>query len=189
MAGTRSSPSIAYMPVSVMALLSAWLLAAQTSAEKPPGYAGSALCQICHGDIYNAFQKNPHVILERDKKRGWEEKACESCHGPGAKHAETASAEEIRNPRKLRPAEADRTCLRCHLNQRTYTGRIQSSHAKNLVSCAACHSVHQNREALLPQRASDINAQCSGCHFGLGRVPAPRQTPPAGRRDVLCGLS
>jgi hypothetical protein len=45
---------------------------------------------MCHEDIFNAFQKNPHQLVETDKKRGWDTKACESCHGPGSKHAESA---------------------------------------------------------------------------------------------------
>src|SRR5581483_9498008 len=56
---------------------------------------GSTTCQGCHEDIYNAFQKNPHQVVETDKKRGWENNACESCHGPGSKHAESMSAADI----------------------------------------------------------------------------------------------
>ena len=66
--------------------------------NKPAEYVGSTTCQMCHEDIFNAFQKNPHQVVETDKKRGWETKACESCHGPGSKHAESVSAADIRNP-------------------------------------------------------------------------------------------
>src|SRR5882672_4562780 len=104
-------------------------LAAQTPvAEAKPAaagtYAGSEACQMCHEDIYKAFRKNPHYAVEADKKRGWETRACESCHGPGSKHTESTSAADIRNPAKLAPAETDRTCLTCHLNQPAHIGRI-----------------------------------------------------------------
>src|SRR5215469_15776773 len=56
---------------------------------KPSEYAGSTVCQTCHEDIFNAFQKSPHQVVETDKKRGWSERACESCHGIGGKHAES----------------------------------------------------------------------------------------------------
>src|SRR6266508_4337737 len=70
---------------------------AAPAANQPAAYVGSQTCQPCHEDIYNAFQKNPHIAVETDKKRGWEAKACEMCHGPGSKHAESASATDIRN--------------------------------------------------------------------------------------------
>src|ERR1017187_1838810 len=111
---------------------------------KPAEFVGSETCQACHEDIFNAFQKNPHHQVETDKKRGFETKACESCHGPGSKHAESMSAADIRNPAKLTPAASDKLCLTCHLNQPTHVGRITSSHAKNQVACVACHSGHKN---------------------------------------------
>src|SRR3954453_259044 len=68
--------------------------------NKPAEFVGSTTCQACHEDIFNGFQKNPHQVVETDKKRGWDTKACESCHGAGSKHAESASAEDIRQPAK-----------------------------------------------------------------------------------------
>lgn len=133
--------------------------------NKPAEFVGSQTCQMCHEDVFNAFQKNPHQLVETDKKRGWETKACESCHGPGGKHAESASAADIRNPAKLKPAEVDKTCLSCHLNQPTHTGRIQSAHAKNQVSCVGCHSIHKNGpDGLVARKPAAINALCASCH-------------------------
>src|SRR3984885_9014291 len=85
----------------------------------PSDYVGSEACGTCHEDIYNAFQKNPHKLVDTQKRRGWEGKACESCHGPGGKHAGSADKKDIVNPALMPPAEADRDCLKCHLNQPT----------------------------------------------------------------------
>src|SRR4051794_26995762 len=112
--------------------------------NKPAEYVTSSTCQGCHEDIFNAFQKNPHQVVEKDKKRGFEEKACESCHGPGSKHAESMSAADIVNPSKIKASANDKLCLNCHLNQPTHVGRINSRHARNQVSCSACHSIHKN---------------------------------------------
>jgi hypothetical protein len=79
--------------------------------NKPAEFVGSSTCQSCHEDTFNAFQKNPHRFVEKDKNRGFENNACESCHGPGSKHAESISATDIRNPGKLKAAENDKTCL------------------------------------------------------------------------------
>ena len=133
--------------------------------NKPASYMGSETCQTCHEDIFKAFQQNPHHAVDKDKKRGFENNACESCHGPASKHEESLAAADIRQPAKLAPAEADRMCLRCHQNQPTHAGRIDSSHAKNQVSCVACHSIHKNGpRGLVPRTAAAINEQCKGCH-------------------------
>jgi len=136
--------------------------------NKPAEYVGSIVCQGCHEDIFNAFQKNPHQVIDTDKKRGWENNACESCHGPGSKHAESVSAEDIRQPAKLKPAQADAICLKCHLNQPTNFGRITSSHAKNQVACISCHSIHKTDGfGLVAKRQRDINALCGKCHIDI----------------------
>jgi hypothetical protein len=65
-------------------------LAAQSAAATPPaGYAGSEICAACHEDLAKAFVNNPHHAVEADKKKGWEGKACEACHGPAQKHTES----------------------------------------------------------------------------------------------------
>src|SRR5260370_23632470 len=97
------------------ALLGWQVRAQQTPADsskaadnQPAAYVGSEVCQACHEDIFNAIRKSPHQVIESDKKRGWDGKTCESCHGAGSRHAESGSAEGIRNPAKLAPAEGDR---------------------------------------------------------------------------------
>jgi len=132
---------------------------------KPAEFVGSDTCQACHEDIFNAFQKNPHHQVEADKKRGFEHNACESCHGPGSKHAESMVAADIRNPAKIAPAAADKVCLTCHLNQPTHVGRITSSHARNQVACVACHSIHANGpNGLVARKIPDVNKLCASCH-------------------------
>ena len=136
--------------------------------NNPAEPVGSQTCQMCHEDVYNAFQKNPHQLVETDKKRGWATHACESCHGSGGKHAESASAADIRQPAKLKAAETDRTCLTCHQNQSTHIGRLNSSHAKNQVSCTACHSIHKNGpQGLVARQPAEINRHCAGCHADI----------------------
>ena len=157
--------------------LAMWLgpVAAQTGppspAQPPQGravYVGSEVCQGCHEDIFNAFQKNPHQLVETDKKRGWATKACESCHGPGSKHAESMSATDVMNPAKAQPARTDRICLTCHLNQPTHVGRMNSSHAKNQVSCTACHAIHNNGPyRLVANQVVDVNQLYTKCHIDV----------------------
>ncbi len=146
-----------------------FLLAASSAAgQEPAGYAGSQACLTCHEDIYNAFQKSPHGALESEAKRGYKGRACESCHGPGAKHAESANAADIRDPGKLAASDADGICLSCHLNQPTQVGRLESSHMKDQVACTACHKVHANGpHGLVVRAAPDVNKLCASCHLDV----------------------
>jgi len=136
----------------------------------PDGFAGSESCATCHEDIAKGFRNNRHSVLDKSKDRGWATRACEGCHGPGAKHAESASAEDIKNPLKLSAAAADRACLGCHQNQQTNAGRIASGHVRNQVSCTACHNVHQtgakSSSAILAS-ARGVNQTCAKCHPGV----------------------
>jgi DmsE family decaheme c-type cytochrome len=141
-------------------------LSAAAQPTLPPGYAGSEVCQACHEDIYNVFQKSPHHAVESEKRRGFEGRSCEACHGPAQKHIESASAADIRNPGKLAAAAADKICLTCHLNQPTQVGRLESSHMKDQVSCTSCHKVHANGgHDLVVRQASTVNEQCASCHL------------------------
>ena len=126
-------------------------------------FAGTETCEACHEDTVKAFQKNAHHALETDAHKGFAGHACESCHGPGEKHAESADATLIRNPAKLAPAAIDKLCLDCHLNQPTQVGRLESSHAKNQIACTSVVT-RCTRTRWWRAPRSQINTQCSGCH-------------------------
>jgi DmsE family decaheme c-type cytochrome len=132
---------------------------------KPAEYVGSETCKACHEEIFNNLQKTPHFAIETGARRGWKQRSCESCHGPGSKHAESASPDDIQNPAKRTAGEVDRTCLTCHLNQNTPVGRLASGHAKDEVGCTTCHSIHGGGGAkLVVHNKAEINAKCSSCH-------------------------
>ncbi|MCS7023922.1 MAG: DmsE family decaheme c-type cytochrome [Bryobacteraceae bacterium] len=146
------------------ALLSVLCLAALTVAtakDKPKKtkaeYMGSVTCQGCHEEISRAFEKNPHFIVESHSKHGWKERACESCHGPGSIHAESASPTDIDNPAKMPPRKGDQACLSCHRNQVTQVGNIFGGHARSEVACTQCHSIHDSARK---KPAED----CGSCH-------------------------
>jgi DmsE family decaheme c-type cytochrome len=136
--------------------------------QPSPAFAGSEACGTCHEDIAKAFAKSPHHLADTEKKWGSAGHACESCHGPGQKHAESADAALIRNPAKLTAPAIDRICLTCHLNQPTHVGRLQSSHARDAIACTTCHAIHGNGAKELVARApAAVNELCSGCHVNV----------------------
>jgi DmsE family decaheme c-type cytochrome len=141
---------------------------ASRAGQLPAGYVGAETCQACHEDIFNGYVKSPHHAIDSEKWRGWEGRACEACHGPGQKHADSADASLIRNPAKLDPAAVDKICLTCHLNQPTQVGRLGSGHMKDGVACTSCHKVHENGgKDLVARTATTINTLCSSCHVSV----------------------
>src|SRR5215469_1682200 len=134
--------------------------AAPVAAPEKAEYVGSDTCQACHEDIFNAFVKSPHHTVEINEKRGFKGKGCESCHSMGSLHAGSGDASLIRNPAKLTAAAANQTCLKCHLNQPTHVGRLESAHANNSVACVSCHKIHANGpNGLVVRKPVQINAQ------------------------------
>src|SRR5580704_17630293 len=146
---TRSNVPHSAMTQWHVVLLGLSLAAAGAAQTLPAGYVGSETCNVCHEDIYNGIAKSPHHAVDTDLKRGWQGRVCESCHGPGQKHAESGDASLIRNPANLTAAATDRICLTCHLNQPTQVGRLESSHARNQVACITCHKVHESKSLVV----------------------------------------
>jgi len=141
---------------------------AAPEAAKAPEYVGSETCQACHEDIYNGILKSPHKTVETSKRADWKGRSCESCHGPGATHAGSANAADIKNPAKLTAALADKVCLTCHAGNTAHASRVTSSHVKNLVSCTSCHQVHADGGAhLVARKPAAINQQCGACHINV----------------------
>ncbi len=71
------------------------------------GYVGAEACKECHPDIFDLFQKDPHRVRE-----------CESCHGPGAKHAEAEGKGFIFSFKSENTKDRSDICLKCHEKQK-----------------------------------------------------------------------
>jgi tetratricopeptide (TPR) repeat protein len=54
--------------------------------------------------------------------------ACESCHGPGARHAETQEPKDIVQPRKLAADAQFAVCAQCHGPRRTLFPMLDAAH-------------------------------------------------------------
>jgi predicted CXXCH cytochrome family protein len=124
-------------------------------------FTGSKDCAQCHAEISGSFHDATHARLmapgDNAKNVG-----CESCHGPGSKHAESGGEPgTIVNPR-LSPE----TCFDCHLDKR---GEFNLPHAHPVldgkVSCADCHDPHEG-DAILGGGANlaAANEACLKCH-------------------------
>jgi uncharacterized CHY-type Zn-finger protein len=97
-------------------------------AARPIAYAGHQVCESCHADILEVKRKGVHKGV-----------ACESCHGPLAKHAD--------DPASLQPAKLDTgvLCVRCHeagLAKPQNFPQVVSAEHSGGAPCNTCHQPH-----------------------------------------------
>lgn len=132
----------------------ALLIIAAVSLAGGLARADDDVCQTCHEDIVLKFKTNPH------------QKGCESCHGPGQKHAETADADQVFSFKKASRQQASRTCLGCHGGRDSHRGRPFGAHDRNnSLACLECHSVHQAAAPKLLQARPET--LCTTCHVNV----------------------
>ena len=134
-------------------------LAMAQATQAQTGYVGEATCLACHDDKSYQGTKHAHAFNERTPSAG---QGCESCHGPGQKHAESGDPALIRNPRKMSPSQASDTCTTCH-TRASHALWDGSQHDQRNIGCTTCHSVHSGKAE--PQLvARNQTALCATCH-------------------------
>jgi cytochrome c553 len=98
--------------------------------DHPVVYAGQAACVECHDEAgkVRAAGKHAHV-------------ACETCHGPLAKHAKAD------DPSAIKPAlpTVGTLCVRCHekdtTKPKTFPQVVSAEHSGGMA-CNECHKPH-----------------------------------------------
>lgn len=144
---------------------------AKPAADQKAEFIGASVCLQCHTDQEN-FHHNLHAKAWPKAKGIDFEHSCETCHGPGSLHAAAGGDKSnpdfytIKNPFRLRPAEASAMCLQCHQggHEMQWQGSV---HETKKVTCANCHSMHNdavNRgESPLLTKSSQAEV-CYQCH-------------------------
>lgn len=94
-------------------------------------YAGQAACAECHGDVVDLRAMARHRSI-----------ACESCHGPLAKHAAAPDDQKPERPK------ATPLCVHCHAGNTgkptRYPTVVIKDHAGS-DECQTCHKPHDPR--------------------------------------------
>jgi hypothetical protein len=103
----------------------------EVARSLPVVHAGQAACGECHADVKATRSAAGHSSV-----------ACESCHGPLARHAEAPDAHIPPRP------DARALCVRCHAantgKPRWYRTVDVRAHAGE-ESCVSCHTPHDPR--------------------------------------------
>lgn len=133
--------------------------------ESKAGYAGADTCKSCHEDHYNSYIKSNHG-MKMDPRTPAAGDGCETCHGPGAAHADAGGGKGVGNMVSLGPqaatsaAKQNEVCLNCHTKGKTVLWH-GSVHEKHGLACSTCHSIHGGNEKNLAKKSqAEVCAQC-----------------------------
>ncbi len=134
---------------------------AQTASD----FVGTETCLECHDGMAETFSHTVHGTLRPYQYPGLAE-GCESCHGAGAKHAESEDPADIFNPTAEMGNDGVANCLVCHKTGHAIDWET-STHAESDVACLSCHTLHQSgiRRALLAEKTEED--VCFTCHMDI----------------------
>jgi DmsE family decaheme c-type cytochrome len=135
--------------------------AAPPAASASQAYAGSDVCMACHTEVAEHLEMTPHGkgAFARLSDLG-----CETCHGPGAAHAEDPDNPAL-HPRvdKLSITQQSAVCQKCHDGGQQFFWK-GSRHETRGLSCISCHSVHSPKSEKAQLKSATEPEQCFTCH-------------------------
>ena len=137
----------------------------KSSAKEPEaktGFVGAETCKECHEKQYASYAKSIHS--KKSVKSPGAQDACETCHGPGAKHVEKGGGRGVdifAFNKDVDPQKRSAKCLTCHDDTRQLTNWGLSKHKSEDIACNDCHSPHDQTEKLLKEQQPTL---CFNCH-------------------------
>jgi DmsE family decaheme c-type cytochrome len=131
---------------------------------------GADTCAKCHDEdsvypvypIYSTKHAQPS-----DKRTPFAKLQCESCHGPGAEHAQWILPGEKRpvigsfgKNSILSLQQQNQICQDCHQGRERMSWH-SSAHESSGITCIGCHKIHVAHDPVMTSRSqSDVCYQC-----------------------------
>jgi len=168
-------------------LISIFFLSPQSSVRGDTNYVGSETCKGCHEAAFDSYAKSVHA-KKAIPGSPVNKEGCETCHGPGAQHAEKGGGKGVAVVafgKKVDAREKASKCLACHGETKNLAFWDMSKHKSADVSCDNCHSMHVggNRQNLL--KAKDPEA-CFECHKDIRAQTNKQSHHPIREGKVKC---
>lgn len=126
-----------------------------------PGYVGESTCLGCHESEGKSIHSTPHGQAANPRTPAAAQ-SCESCHGPGQKHADSGEKADIKVFTAMASRDVSATCLTCH--SRTHQNFEGGPHDSRNMSCVTCHSVHSPKSEKFQLKTATQVATCTPCH-------------------------
>jgi hypothetical protein len=104
-------------------------------SSRPVSYAGHEACELCHAEVLEVKKGGRHARV-----------ACESCHGPLAKHAADPSVTPIRLDTAV-------LCVRCHEANHSKPMDFPQVHSADHSAGLACNTCHKPHSPVIEAEA------------------------------------
>ena len=150
---------------------------AATWAGQPVQYAAVGECAGCHSDQVAMVARRGHATID-----------CQSCHGPRADHARTASVTLVEAP--VAAPNAPAACIVCHeraIGRPAAFPVITAATHNGGAPCLLCHEPHETLAKAPPEIRHDLDGlpACLVCHGPDGLRPMPAEHPDWPEGDCL----
>ena len=122
-------------------------------------YIGEETCLGCHENKKGSGGLHTKAADLHTPAGG---KGCESCHGPGSKHADDPEKVKPMQFNKVSAVEASAACTSCHSTS-AHAFWQNSKHEARNVSCVSCHSIHSPKGNKQLKEESQTKL-CASCH-------------------------
>lgn len=158
----QAPPAPTPTPAAPVVTPAAGASAAAAKAEAP------ALCTDCHEDQGKSFPGNPHARAAGSWGHGQKpasgNAACQSCHGAGTQHMESAG-ENKTDIRVFKGRKSADFCTTCHGESTSHASFKTGMHANSeAVNCTTCHSIHSPDKKSAHLNVKTPQALCQSCH-------------------------
>lgn len=167
--------------------------------EPKSAFVGSNACIQCHENEGSFFKGTIH---EKPFFSGNKGDGCETCHGPGSRHINDPSVNNIVSKsilQKKNAVEKTTMCLKCHKDNITKKGKFSlGTHSKREVTCWDCHnevlhfykkeevSLEDKLSYRIPFQKDNPNGKCLSCHEERLSDIALQFHHPVEKGTILC---
>lgn len=151
---------------------------------KEEEFIGADTCKGCHETQYASYAASIHS--KKLVKGPGAKEACETCHGPGAKHVEKGGGRGVNifdfGKRVMAEARNEK-CLICHEEQKGQAFWNITKHKFEGIACNDCHKVHGNSSKLLKSAQNEV---CYDCHKDIELQANKQSRHPIKEGKISC---